>query len=86
VLTTLVSVSPIYASFDADEQVILRALKDLPGGASARQLIERIPCRWGRAAPATRLHQGRLQLIDNQVDARSGRSACAPPSTTRTAR
>jgi len=32
VLTTLVSVSPIYASFDADEQVILRALKELSGG------------------------------------------------------
>src|SRR5205814_1454055 len=32
VLTTLVSVNPIYASFDADEQVVLRALKDLPQG------------------------------------------------------
>src|SRR5207244_9116775 len=32
VLTTLVSVNPIYASFDADEQVVLRALKDLTQG------------------------------------------------------
>ncbi|HEY9028491.1 MAG TPA: efflux RND transporter periplasmic adaptor subunit, partial [Burkholderiaceae bacterium] len=39
VLTTLVSVSPIYASFDADEQVIVRALRDLPGGTSARERI-----------------------------------------------
>jgi multidrug efflux system membrane fusion protein len=37
VLTTLVSVSPIYASFDADEQVVTKALKDLPGGNGARQ-------------------------------------------------
>src|SRR5437870_5117605 len=29
VLTTLVSVNPIYASFDADEQVVARALKDV---------------------------------------------------------
>ncbi|MGH8788901.1 MAG: efflux RND transporter periplasmic adaptor subunit [Cupriavidus necator] len=72
VLTTLVSVSPIYASFDADEQVIARALKDLPGGASARTLIERIPVQIGTAAMADTPYQGRLQLIDNQVDAKSG--------------
>src|SRR5207237_8703218 len=29
VLTTLVSISPIYASFDVDEQVVVRALKDV---------------------------------------------------------
>jgi multidrug efflux system membrane fusion protein len=72
VLTTLVSVSPIYASFEADEQVILRALKDLPGGASARALIERIPVEMGTTAMSDTPYRGRLQLIDNQVDARSG--------------
>ena len=29
VLTTLVSVDPIYASFNADEEVVMRALKSL---------------------------------------------------------
>ena len=72
VLTTLVSVSPIYASFDADEQTITRALKELPSGASARQLIERIPVRMGTSGPQDAEHNGRLQLIDNQVDAKSG--------------
>ena len=72
VLTTLVSVSPIYASFDADEQVILRALKGLSGGASARQLIERIPVQMGTGTMNDTPHVGRLQLIDNQVDAKSG--------------
>jgi len=72
VLTTLVSVSPIYASFEADEQVILRAVKDLPGGASARGLIERIPVQMGTTATMDTPYRGRLQLIDNQVDARSG--------------
>ncbi|TWO70513.1 efflux RND transporter periplasmic adaptor subunit [Caenimonas sedimenti] len=72
VLTTLVSVSPIYASFDADEQVIAKALKDLHTGASARQLIARVPVQMGTAASADTPHRGRLQLIDNQVDAKSG--------------
>lgn len=72
VLTTLVSVSPIYASFEADEQTIVRALRDLPRGASARQLIERIPVRMETAAGGEQGHEGRLQLIDNQVDAKSG--------------
>jgi membrane fusion protein, multidrug efflux system len=72
VLTTLVSVSPIYASFDTDEQIIARALKDMPGGSSARTLIERIPVQMGTAATADTPYQGHLQLIDNQVDAKSG--------------
>jgi multidrug efflux system membrane fusion protein len=77
VLTTLVSVSPIYASFDADEQIVVRALKDLPGGASARAQLERIPVQMGTAAtadtPQAALpHAGRLQLVDNQVDTKSG--------------
>jgi multidrug efflux system membrane fusion protein len=73
VLTTLVSVSPIYASFDADEQVVARALKDLPGGAGARAAhLERIPVRMGTAAQADTPFSGHLQLVDNQVDAKSG--------------
>ncbi|MBB3176096.1 efflux RND transporter periplasmic adaptor subunit [Variovorax sp. Sphag1AA] len=72
VLTTLVSVSPIYASFDADEQIVVRALKDLPGGASARARIEGIPVQMGTAGTDGTPYEGRLQLIDNQVDAKSG--------------
>ncbi|HUG23362.1 efflux RND transporter periplasmic adaptor subunit [Piscinibacter sp.] len=72
VLTTLVSVSPIYASFDVDEQLITRALRDLPGGASARAHIGRIPVRMGTAGGADTPHRGQLQLVDNQVDAGSG--------------
>jgi multidrug efflux system membrane fusion protein len=72
VLTTLVSVSPIYASFDADEQVVARALGSLPGGSSARALIERIPVQMGTSGMAETPYQGRLQLIENQVDAKSG--------------
>lgn len=72
VLTNLVSISPIYASFDADERVIARALKELPSGASARAQLEKIPVRMGTAATSDLPITGRLQLVDNQVDAKSG--------------
>lgn len=111
VLTTLVSVAPIYASFEADEEAVSRALADLraarkagdstagstgrPESASSTGSAEKTgradPAR-NRAAAARRdsdelaqiavrmetlgrtdaPHVGRLQLIDNQVDARSG--------------
>jgi len=71
-LTTLVSVSPIYASFNADEDVVLRALKSVRADASAPTQVDRIPVQMvittGNGAPI----EGRMQLIDNQVDARSG--------------
>jgi multidrug efflux system membrane fusion protein len=75
VLTTLVSVSPIYASFDADEQVVLGALRDVRGsetGAAARGAIERIPVQMGTADMTDTPLKGKLQLVDNQVDAKSG--------------
>jgi len=72
VLTTLVSVSPIYASFDTDEQIVVRALGSLPAGSSARRQIERIPVQMGTSGQTDTPYQGHLQLIDNQVDAKSG--------------
>ena len=72
VLTTLVSVSPIYASFDADEQIVTRALSELPAGASARAQIEKIPVQMGTVADTATPVAGHLQLVDNQVDAKSG--------------
>ena len=72
VLTTLVSVSPIYASFDADEQVVTHALRELPAGASARAQIEKIPVQMGTVDDTATPIAGHLQLVDNQVDAKSG--------------
>ena len=72
VLTTLVSVSPIYASFDADEQVVTTALKELKGGADARARLEKIPVEMGTAVTGDTPHKGHLQLVDNQVNAKSG--------------
>ena len=72
VLTTLVSVSPIYASFDADEQVVARALKDLEGTGAARSRLQTIPVQMGTAASENTPYRGHLQLVDNQVNAKSG--------------
>lgn len=66
VLTTLVSVSPIYASFDADEKIVGNALAALPAD---RRGLEKIPVEMASGDEAL---TGRLQLIDNQVDAKSG--------------
>jgi multidrug efflux system membrane fusion protein len=63
VLTTLVSVNPIYASFDADEHVVLRVLKE-----GTRD----IPVEAETVTNGGTHLSGRLQLIDNQVNARSG--------------
>jgi len=63
VLTTLVSVNPIYASFDADEHVVLRTLHD---GAKSVAVEAETVTNGGRQL------RGRLQLIDNQVNTRSG--------------
>lgn len=77
-LTTLVSVSPIYASFDADEQVVSKALRDVqaPGatgtGLATRGAVDRIPVQMGTSATLDTPYKGRLQLVDNQVDANSG--------------
>ena len=71
VLTSLVSIDPIYASFNADEGVVSRALKAVSNGSPADRQIERIPVRMTTGG-ADVSHEGKLQLIDNQVDASSG--------------
>ena len=66
VLTTLVSVSPIYASFEVDEEVINRTLADLNGAG-----FDKVPVRLDLDDGQAPL-EGHLQLIDNQFDSRSG--------------
>lgn len=72
VLTTLVSVDPIYASFEADEQSLARALATLPGGGDPVTQIAAIPVELGTLATPGTPFTGKLQLVDNVVDARSG--------------
>jgi len=64
VLTTVVSVSPIYASFDVDEQAYLRYLR---GDAGAT-----IPVALGLADESGYSQKGVVDSVDNQLDTVSG--------------
>jgi multidrug efflux system membrane fusion protein len=70
VLTTLVSVNPIYASFNADEEVVTRALTALADQSAAVD-VGRIPVEMHTNGNGA-VRKGRVQFIDNQVEARSG--------------
>ncbi|MFG1376700.1 efflux RND transporter periplasmic adaptor subunit [Xanthobacter autotrophicus] len=71
VLTTLVSVDPIYASFNADEATVSRALAGLGAGADVSDRLDRIPVLMTTSAGGAPA-EGRMQLVDNQVDVRTG--------------
>ena len=58
VLTTLVSVNPIYASFNADENVVARALATLSPEANATAHVEQIPVEMSTAANEGAWRQG----------------------------
>ena len=72
VLTTIVSVNPIYASFNADENVVAQALATLSPEANATARVEQIPVAISTPATAAQWRRGTLQLIDNKVDVASG--------------
>jgi multidrug efflux system membrane fusion protein len=69
-LTTVVSVDPIYASFDADEQAFLRYGDRARQGARAGTGNLRI--EMALADEETFPHQGTLQFLDNQLDPATG--------------
>jgi len=68
-LTTLVSVSPIYASFDVDEQTYL---KYLSRNANGNGNASTIPVRLGLADESGYSRKGHIETVDNQLDASSG--------------
>jgi RND family efflux transporter MFP subunit len=71
-LTTVVSVDPIYVSFDGDEQVYLKhiGLDQAAGGKSARNVST--PLWVGLADEQGHPHQGDLVFLDNQLDPATG--------------
>jgi len=71
-LTTLVSIDPIYASFDVAEEMAAQILAKLPSSGAAHSPLEEIPVEiQSPTADGAPLH-GKLQFIGNQVDATSG--------------
>ncbi|PDT86393.1 efflux RND transporter periplasmic adaptor subunit [Sinorhizobium sp. BJ1] len=71
ILTTLVSIDPIYASFNVNEEVVAAALAKLSASAGTDS-IERIPVQIGTAADEGTPISGHIQLINNEVDAATG--------------
>lgn len=69
VLTTVVSVSPVYVEFEMDEQAYL---KYLAAGASGNTGIENIPVAAGLANQEGYPRTGRIESFDNQLDTTSG--------------
>src|SRR3954469_12870130 len=70
VLTSLVSVNPIYASFDADEELVVRALNSISEDSGKRGNLDQIPVAMATSGGLSA--KGHIQLIDNQVNGQSG--------------
>ena len=65
VLTSVVSNNPIYATFDGDEDTYLRVGRVAHKGAA-------VGVKVGLANEAGFPHQGKLEFVDNQLDAKTG--------------
>jgi membrane fusion protein, multidrug efflux system len=70
-LTTVVSDDPIYAYFDADEATYL-AFTQHAAAAAAPDKSRQAPVYLGLVGEDGYPHQGRLDFLDNQVNAHSG--------------
>lgn len=64
-LTTLVSVSPIYAAFDVDEQTYLRHIASVKDAAD-------VPVQLGLANESGYSRSGTVEHVDNRLDSVSG--------------
>ncbi|MEX3840716.1 efflux RND transporter periplasmic adaptor subunit [Paraburkholderia sp. BR10882] len=64
-LTTLVSVSPIYAEFDADEQTYLDYISHMKNGS-------KVPVELGLANESGYSRTGTIESVDNRLDTTSG--------------
>jgi len=62
VLTSLVSIQPVYVSFDSDEATYLALGTSARGGAAA------VKVRMGLANETGYPHEGRLDFVDNRLD------------------
>jgi multidrug efflux system membrane fusion protein len=69
-LTSIVSVSPIYASFEADEQTYLKYAAKAPARHGERGA--NVPIHMGLANEAGHPREGRMEYVDNQLDPQSG--------------
>jgi len=72
VLTTVVSVDPIYAKVDADENAILKYLKLSEQGKRVSARTEKIPAFIELGNETDFPHEGVVDFVDNRLDSSTG--------------
>jgi len=70
-LTSIVSLSPIYATFEADEQTFLKYTANAATHPAERGAT-RVPIHMGLANEPGHPRQGRIEFVDNKLDPQSG--------------
>jgi RND family efflux transporter MFP subunit len=71
-LTTVVSVDPIYVYFEGDENAYLRYQQMAREGARSSSRDAPNPVRIGLADETGFPHEGKMDFVDNQLDVRTG--------------
>jgi RND family efflux transporter MFP subunit len=71
-LTTIVSLDPIYAYFDGDEQIYLKYVALARSGERASSREVRNPIFMGLANETGFPHEGQMDFVDNQLDPKTG--------------
>ncbi len=71
-LTTIVSLDPVYCYFDADERSILKYQQLAREGQSENIWAGRVPCELELANETGFPHKGLLDFVDNRVDTTTG--------------
>ena len=71
-LTTIVSVDPMYAYFDVDEHTVLRVKQLIREGKAKTPDDVDIPVWLGLANEDGHPHRGTINFVDNQVNPRTG--------------
>jgi RND family efflux transporter MFP subunit len=71
-LTTIVSVDPMYVYFDADEYTVLKVRQLIREGKARSARDVELPCWLGLANEVGFPHQGVLNFVDNQINPKTG--------------
>jgi multidrug efflux system membrane fusion protein len=71
-LTTLVSVDPVYAYFDVDEATVVKYQNLDKQGLRQNGLQGSIPCELAVGNESALTHRGTVDFVDNQIDSKTG--------------
>jgi RND family efflux transporter MFP subunit len=72
VLTSIVSVEPMYVYFDVDERTMLTVRKRVRDGQLEGKKAQEIPVLMGLTIDKDYPHVGRIDFLENRVDPRTG--------------